>query len=116
MRHGANASIWELRCGKEEVVIRVLGIVIAVAFYIWFLIDVAQTPKSNVRNLPKVVWLLIVFALPLLGGIIWLLTGRPRSSRRRKSTAAPDDDPKFLAKLAEDEWRRKMRERRGETS
>ena len=31
------------------------------------------------------------------------------------NSSAPDDDPKFLAKLAEDEWRRKMRERRGET-
>ena len=96
--------------------IRVLGIIIAVALYIWFLIDVAQTPKSSVRNLPKVVWLLIVFVLPLVGGAMWLLAGRPRSTRRRKITGAPDDDPKFLAKLAEDEWRRKMRERRGETN
>jgi NADH:ubiquinone oxidoreductase subunit 6 (subunit J) len=97
-------------------VIRVFAIIVAVAFYIWFVIDVAQNPKSGVRNLPKGVWLLIVVVLPILGGIIWMLAGRPKRARKRKASQAPDDDPKFLAKLAEDEWRRKMRERRGETN
>jgi len=97
-------------------VIRVFAIIVAVALYIWFVIDVAQTPKSGIRNLPRGVWLLIVVVLPILGGLIWMLAGRPKRSRHHKTSAAPDDDPKFLAKLAEEEWRRKMRERRGETN
>lgn len=96
--------------------IRVFAIIVAVALYIWFVIDVLQTPKSGARNLPRSVWLLIVVALPLLGGLIWLLAGRPRSVKKRKAPTSPDDDPRFLAQLAEEEWRRKMRERRGETN
>lgn len=94
--------------------IRVFAIIVAVAVYIWFVIDVCQTPKSGVRNLPRSVWLLIVIALPILGGLLWLFSGRPRNARKRKAPTSPDDDPRFLAKLAEEEWRRKMRERRGE--
>lgn len=115
MRLRTAPSNGELEYSLEAKVIRVFAIIVAVAVYIWFVIDVSQTQKSGVRNLPKGVWLLVVVVLPILGGLIWMLTGRPKNPRKRKKSNAPDDDPKFLAKLAEDEWRRKMRERRGET-
>jgi len=115
MRRRTVPSKGELECSLEVQVIRVIAIIVAVALYIWFIIDVSQTQKSGVRNLPKVVWLLVVVLLPILGGLIWMVSGRPKNPRKRKKSNAPDDDPKFLAKLAEDEWRRKMRERRGET-
>ncbi len=64
--------------------------------------------------------LVIVVILPVLGGILWFFFGRTRpapGSRwgRRRRPVAPDDDPRFLKQLDEDAWRRRMRERRGET-
>lgn len=99
--------------------LRVAGIIVLLAVYIWFMVDVARSPKSSVRNLPKGIWLLIVVFIPIIGGAIWVLFGRTKpiagdGRRGRKAPSAPDDDPRFLAKLDEDAWRRRMRERRGE--
>lgn len=98
--------------------LRVAGIIVLIAVYIWFVVDVATSPKARVRNLPKAIWLLIVVLVPILGGAIWFLFGRTRpisgGRRLRRIPTAPDDDPRFLAKLEEDAWRRRMRERRGE--
>jgi len=37
--------------------IRVAGAIIAIAFYIYSIIDVIRSPKNQVRTLPKYVWL-----------------------------------------------------------
>ncbi|MFM8772615.1 MAG: PLDc N-terminal domain-containing protein [Actinomycetota bacterium] len=99
--------------------LRVVLILLAIAVYIWFAIDVIRTPASSTRTLPKYVWLLIVLLLPLLGGVIWLLAGRPkpdrpRRGRRRRGPVAPDDDPAFLRQLDDDAWSERMRRRREE--
>jgi hypothetical protein len=98
--------------------LRVVGVLLAVALYIYFIIDVLRTPRADVRNLPKPVWLLIVVIVPLLGGALWLIFGRTWTSRggmfRKRGPVAPDDDPRFLRKLDEDVWSKKMRRRRGE--
>ena len=83
-------------------------------------INVITTPKSEVRNLPKLLWLLIVLFVPIVGGIAWLVAGRPQGPARslpykgnagispaynrynrpkRASAAAPDDDEAFLRGL-----------------
>lgn len=96
--------------------IRVAGAILAVAFYIYCIIDVLRTPSGTMRLLPKPVWLIVVILLPLLGGVLWLLFGRVwnlPSARRRRGPVAPDDDPTFLKKLGDDAWSRRMRQRRG---
>ena len=97
----------------------VLGL-LAVALYIYFIIDVARTPKAQARTLPKWLWLLLVIVLPLIGGAIWLLLGKtwPEGGafRRKRGPVAPDDDPRFLRKLDDDVWSKKMRRRRGEAN
>ena len=99
--------------------LRVAGIILLLAGYIWFIVDVVSSPKSGVRNLPKAIWLLIVLFVPIIGGVIWILFGRTKpitgGRRLRHTPSAPDDDPRFLAKLEEDAWKRRMRERRGES-
>jgi len=100
-------------------VLRVVLILLALAVYIWFIIDVARTPSTSTRTLPKYVWLLIVILLPLVGGVIWFLAGRPkpdrpRRGRRRRGPVAPDDDPAFLRRLEDDAWAERMRRRREE--
>lgn len=97
--------------------IRVAGIIVLLAVYIWCIVDVLRSPRSAVRNLPKGIWLMIVVLVPLIGGGCWLVFGRTapaRVRRRRGGPVAPDDDPRFLAKLDEEAWRRRMREKRGE--
>jgi len=96
--------------------IRVAGTIIAIAFYIYSIIDVIRSPKNQVRTLPKYVWLVIVVVLPVLGGAMWLILGRvwPAGGLNGKKTGpgAPDDDPKFLRKIDDEVWIDKMRKRR----
>lgn len=96
--------------------LRVGAVILAVAFYIYTIIDILRTPKAGTRTLPKFVWLLIAVLLPIIGGAFWLLLGRvwpQRGNRgRRNGPKAPDDDPKFLRTLDERAWSDKMRRRR----
>jgi hypothetical protein len=100
----------------------VFGLV-AIGLWIFCVIDAITTPAERVRNLPKVVWVLIVIILAVPGSIIWLVAGHPwapkpvggggpvRTGARAKPTN-PDDDPEFLASLQAraDEQRRRARE------
>jgi len=52
------------------------GLVI-LALWLFCLIDVIVTDEYRVRNLPKVLWVLIVLLLPTVGSILWLIAGRP---------------------------------------
>ena len=101
--------------------LRVLGVLVGVALYIYFIIDVLRTPRGETRSLPKFVWLLLVVLIPLLGGLIWLALGRVWPSPgtrfgRRRGPMAPDDDPTFLKQLGDDVWNKRMQRRRGDTS
>ncbi len=100
--------------------LRVLGVLVLVALYIYFILDVLRTPRGETRTLPKFVWLLLVILVPLLGGLIWLALGRvwpAPGSRfgRRRGPLAPDDDPKFLKQLGDDAWHQRMQRRRDDS-
>lgn len=82
------------------------------AFWLYCLFDVITTPDEEVRNLPKLLWVLIVVLLADLGGLLWLLLGRPQSEQslhrrhtrgsgrpRPAAPRGPDDDPDFLRDL-----------------
>ncbi len=97
--------------------IRFLPLVVELFLLVFCLIDCIQTPEHEVRNLPKVAWVLLILVLPLIGGIAWLVAGRPQQSRggqvpwpatrtagfpeyeRPRRRLAPDDDPEFLADM-----------------
>lgn len=95
--------------------LRVLPAFIAVVLLVAALIDAAQTPESQVRNLQKWVWILIILIVPFAGPVAWFVAGRPRRSGPVTTTnrpsptrpryeqpqfgRAPDDDPEFLAGL-----------------
>ena len=76
--------------------------------WLYCIVDVVTTDESLIRNLPKMVWLLIVVFLPDIGSIVWLIAGRPpRASFRIGDTGArpapagnrrslgPEDRPNF---------------------
>jgi hypothetical protein len=82
------------------------------AFWLYCLFDVITTPDEECRSLPKLLWLLVTLLFPGLGGVLWLLLGRPRSLEREAREAhpagrdprpqaprGPDDDPEFLRDL-----------------
>ncbi|MER5622931.1 PLDc N-terminal domain-containing protein [Streptosporangium sp. NPDC002544] len=81
------------------------------AFWLYCLFDVITTPDEESRNLPKLLWVLIVVLLLAVGGLFWLLLGRPYGPRaprsllvedmpqRPEAPKGPDDDPDFLKDL-----------------
>jgi hypothetical protein len=73
---------------------------IQLAFAVFSFIDVLLTDRSQVKWLPKLVWLFAVVLLSPVSGIIWFAVGKDRTEesaapRRRAVYRHPDDDPAF---------------------
>ena len=98
------------------------GLLLVVALWIFCLVDVIVSKEDECRNLPKLLWLLIVLMLPDVGSVLWLIAGRPKGLRQSwqqrtpRTTAAPrtrmaprptipsaganpDDDDEFLRSI-----------------
>jgi hypothetical protein len=100
--------------------------VVTLCLFVFCLVDLVQTPRDAVRNLPKIGWLLLIVFVPLAGSVAWLVGGRPgkRAGPRvtrflgdrtgRAGAASPDDDEEFLRRLREraEEQRRRAEEQR----
>nr|WP_031169651.1 PLD nuclease N-terminal domain-containing protein [Streptosporangium roseum] len=81
------------------------------AFWLYCLFDAITTPDEEARNLPKLLWVIIIVLLPPVGGLFWLLLGRPIGPHaprtlhpkdrpaRPEAPKGPDDDPDFLKDL-----------------
>ena len=88
--------------------------------WVYALFDSISTDESLVRNLPKTFWIMIIFFVPGIGSLAWLMLGRPlyagwrpgdTSTRPVRPVVAPEDDPRFMADR-EAELRRKEAELR----
>lgn len=83
----------------------IIGIVIAVAFTLFALVDAAMTDGARARGVSKPVWVVIVVLLPVVGGVLWFMIGKGDKVATRPK--APDDDPRFtgnrMSKAAVDE-------------
>ncbi len=71
---------------------------ITIALMVFALVDIIRRDDSQVRFLPKLVWLLLVVLLPLLGSALWFAIGREyaeggirlgRPARHRTAPASP---------------------------
>jgi hypothetical protein len=112
------------------------GLLLLLALWIFCLVDVITCDESECRNLPKMMWLMIVLVLPDVGSVLWLVAGRPqgrgrpaampgntgrpqsRPGRQTQVTATnPDDDEEFLRGIRNraEEQRRIAREQRERT-
>ena len=95
---------------------RGLPALIEIGLLIYCLIEAIQTPADEIRGLGKGWWILLIIILPLVGGIAWLVAGRPVRNRnrndwrmgsgfpeyersRRRVPRGPDDDPEFLSEI-----------------
>ena len=79
----------------------VVGLVL---FWLWALYDVITVEPSQARNLPKVLWIVVVILLGpffALGAILWVALGRPprttatarRPAAPRRTRRAPEPEP-----------------------
>jgi hypothetical protein len=82
---------------------RVLFVLAAIGVTLYAAIDCLRSNDDEIRSLPKALWLLLIIAVPLLGGLIWIFFGHQASPGnqppRRLRTLGPDDDPDFLRTL-----------------
>lgn len=78
----------------------IIGIVIAVAFTLFALVDAAMSSASRSRGVSKPVWIVLIVVLPVLGGILWFVIGKgPIPPPQPKPV---EDDPRFTAKRLSD--------------
>lgn len=103
---------------------------VVLGLWLFCLLDVITTDEAQVRNLPKMAWVLIVIFLFEIGAVAWLIAGRPQARQRsmpykgntgvppeydrpgRATAKNPDDDAEFLLQLRAraEEQRRKAAE------
>jgi hypothetical protein len=97
---------------------------LVLGFWLFCLFDVITTDESQMRNLSKTWWIVIVLFLTLVGSIMWLVAGRPQGAgapglpsrgdaagtggsrygnaagpQQVRRPPAPDDDPEFLERV-----------------
>ncbi|MFI6502236.1 PLDc N-terminal domain-containing protein [Nonomuraea typhae] len=91
----------------------VLFTLAVLAFWLYSLFDVITTPEDEVRNVPKTLWVLVIILVPVVGGLLWFLLGRPARGGagepmggpqrpfqpRPAPPKGPEDDPEFLRNL-----------------
>ncbi|MGW1835700.1 PLD nuclease N-terminal domain-containing protein [Streptomyces sp. NPDC002067] len=89
--------------------LRYLPFLLVLALWIYAFIDCVNTPESQIRGLPKVIWVLIIllFGEVLVGPVAWLVAGKVRTPaggapRARATWVAPDDNPEFLRSLKDE--------------
>ncbi|TAL23605.1 MAG: PLDc_N domain-containing protein [Frankiales bacterium] len=109
-------------------------LVVELCLVVYCVLNIITTPEDQVRNLPKMVWLVLALLFPIVGGVAWLVAGRPQGPARsvpykgnagrippeydrpgRATASSPDDDEAFLRSLrerAEEQRRRAEQERR----
>jgi hypothetical protein len=77
-------------------VIKVEGLLAVLMFCVWVytLIDVAQTPEHEIRNLSKGAWIVIVLFFSLAGVVGWFVFGRPEN-RPRTASAYERSQPSY---------------------
>ena len=94
-------------------------------FAVWLLFTVfvtvfaASAKKNEVRNLPKWAWIVICLFVPIVGGLLYLVLGRPLGGPKNRfgktKIVAPDDDPTFLRDLSEKLEKEKPEAKKPET-
>jgi hypothetical protein len=91
----------------------IIGIVVAVAFVLYALVDAVMTERSRARGVSKSFWVLIIVLLPVIGGLLWFMIGKGAAPKAKP--LAPDDDPRFtgtqVPKKVLDEQLRELEDR-----
>lgn len=83
--------------------LRVVVPIIVLVVFTYGLVDLIRTDARLTRGISKPAWVVVQILLPVVGAILWFITGRPRGTRAVPASyshpLAPDDDPEFLRNL-----------------
>ena len=84
--------------------------VVIILITVIVLVDVITKDDSQIRNLPKIAWVIIVLLFPIVGSLVWLLAGRtwpdmpsfvaPSSAARSTSRSTEDELAALDAEIA----------------
>lgn len=107
--------------------LRVLAVLAAFALLVYAFADFASSDEEDRGDIPRWLWLVIIVLLPYFGPVSWIAFSRSRraqagrggaprapgrggaprgrSRRRTAGPVAPDDDPDFLWRLAQEQRR-----------
>lgn len=92
-----------------------LFLVVVGIFTVFVTVFAASANKNEVRTMPKWAWVLVCLLFPLIGGVLYLLVGRPVGGAKQQTRiVAPDDDPEFLRKLNEQIRKQKEQDQRAD--
>jgi hypothetical protein len=100
--------------------VRIVLYLVPLVLTLYCLIDAIGSRDDEVRNLPKVWWILLVLFFPFVGSLAWLVAGRPQRTPRsgphgRSASAVPEYDRpgRFAASdpAADEAFLEKVRER-----
>jgi Phospholipase_D-nuclease N-terminal len=66
------------------------GVLLVLEFGLGFFafIDVALSPEAAVPWIPRWGWIIGILIFPIVGGVAWLVAGRPRRAKLRGAAAA----------------------------
>ncbi|TRZ84144.1 MAG: hypothetical protein D4R83_09350 [Streptomycetaceae bacterium] len=82
---------------------RYLLILLPIIFTVYTIVDCAKTDASEIRNLPKWTWLVLIIVIGTIGTIAYWVAGRPRrpgiNPPPTRRILPPDDDPDFLRNI-----------------
>ena len=78
----------------------ILSIVAWVVLTVFTAVFAISAKSSEVRVLAKGLWIAIIILVPIIGALLYLTIGRPMG-KQTTTQVAPDDDPDFLRRLAE---------------
>jgi hypothetical protein len=69
--------------------------VVWLLFTVFVTVFAASANKNEVRNLPKWLWVLICLAVPIVGGLLYLVLGRPMTTLLSFATFQPNWIPRM---------------------
>lgn len=90
--------------------LRAIPVILALVLAVYSVVDVVQSERHLLRPLGRIGWLAVVLLVPILGPLVWILTGRMRENAaplgptgysREHRVVAPEDDPEFLRQMRE---------------
>ena len=85
--------------------------ILLLILWVYCILDVIATDEMLARNMPKMVWLLVVIFVPTVGSVAWLALGRPEraglrpgenTTRPARRAIGPEDSPEFMLRAAQD--------------
>lgn len=92
------------------------AIVLLTAITLYGVFDCLLRDREHIRIMPKWAWALVILFVPVFGVVLWYVFGRSSFKPRQASgPVAPDDDPEFLRRIADDvEAEKRRRQHRAE--